>query len=102
MYARLDGPSLASDAILAPQTYIQYFPLSPKLALSPVKEHLYFMFAQLSGLFLHLGLKVLAFHHLQWPCPCSDTEAAVISKRFQGLSLSCFLREEAIGFLMHM
>ena len=60
------------------------------------------MFAQVSGLCLHLGLKVLAFHHLQWLCPCSDTDAAVISKRFQILNLSGFLREKVIEFLTHM
>src|SRR6266571_550442 len=102
MYARQDGLSSASDAMLALLTHIQYFPRSRKLALSPVSVHPCFTFAQVSGLCLHLGREALAFHHLQWPCPCSDTDAAVIFKRFQVLNTRCYLREEVIEFLTHM
>jgi hypothetical protein len=76
---RLNGLLLANDATLNPPTLIQYFPLSPRLARSLVKEHPYLTSAQLSIQCLLLGQKAPAIHRLQWLCPCSDTDAAVIS-----------------------
>jgi len=67
-----------------------------------VKEHPYLTSDQLSNQCLLLGLKAQAIHRLQWLCPCSDTDAAVISKHYQLLNWNGFLREEALGFLTHM
>ena len=60
-----------------------------------MKEHPYLTFAQLSNQCLPLGRKALGIHRLQWLCPCSDTDAAVISRYYQLLNSNGFLREKA-------
>src|SRR5664280_2194621 len=102
MYVRQGGPLLASDVMVTPPTLIQYFPLSPELALSPVKLHRYSTAVQLRSLYLHLDLKGLVLHHSRRPSLCLDTHAVVTSKRFRVLSLSVFWQGKAIGCSTHM
>src|ERR1043166_4842842 len=98
MCGRQDGLLLVNGATLAPLTHIQYFRLSPRSAPLPAKVPPCFTFVQMSGLCLHSGVKVLVFHHLQWPFRCSDTDAAAICEQSQILNWICFLREEVIEF----
>src|SRR5258708_12700586 len=98
MYARLNGLLLANDATLNPPTHIQYFPLSLQLARSLVKEHPYLTSAQLSIQCLLLGLKAPAIHRLQWLCPYSDTDPAVISNHYHLLTYNTFFSNKTIGF----
>src|SRR5438270_1854224 len=102
MYARLNGLLLANDAMLSPPTPIQYFPLLIRLVRSLVKKLLCSTSDQLSIQCLLLDPQVPAIHRLQWLCPCSVIDAAVIWRRYQLLNWTGSLAEDAILFLTHM